>query len=166
MALAVAAHRRQNEPCHVGSSVLFADDDELFECEKIGCELRAPAAIFSLEKIVRARTARGRSQLECIFGYVVRAWCTAMPGFLLYDASYQPIRWRLTHGAEMAKKVTRSRPWTKEEVRMLKTLTGAKTKMVIARKLKRSVDAMYGLATKLGVMLGETEGGKRHGEQT
>ena len=67
---------------------------------------------------------------------------------------------------EMAKKVTRSRPWTKEEVRMLKTLTGAKTKMVIARKLKRSVDAMYGLASKLGVMRGETEGGKRHGEQT
>jgi len=66
----------------------------------------------------------------------------------------------------MAKKVTRSRPWTKEEVRMLKTLTGAKTKMVIARKLKRSVGVMYGLATKLGVMRGETERGKRHGEQT
>jgi hypothetical protein len=65
----------------------------------------------------------------------------------------------------MAKKVTRSRPWTKEEVRMLKTLTGAKTKMVIARKLKRSVDVMYGLATKLGVMRRETERGNRHGEQ-
>jgi hypothetical protein len=26
--------------------------------------------------------------------------------------------------------------------------------MVIARKLKRSVDAMYGLASKLGMMLG------------
>jgi hypothetical protein len=74
-------------------------------------------------------------------------------GFLLYAPSYQPIRWRLTHGAEMAKKVTRSRPWTKEEVRMLKTLTGAKTKMVIARKLKRSVDAMSRLASRLGVML-------------
>jgi hypothetical protein len=60
----------------------------------------------------------------------------------------------------MAKKVTRSRPWTKEEVRMLKTLTGAKTKMVIARKLQRSVDAMYGLATKLGVMLGGDRGRK------
>ena len=53
----------------------------------------------------------------------------------------------------MGKKITRSRPWTKEEVRMLKTLTRAKTKMVIARKLKRSVDAMDGLATKLGMML-------------
>jgi hypothetical protein len=49
----------------------------------------------------------------------------------------------------MAKKVTRSRPWTKEEVRMPKTLT-RKTRMVIARKLKRSVDAIYGLATSLG----------------
>jgi hypothetical protein len=54
----------------------------------------------------------------------------------------------------MAKKITRSYPWTKEEVRMLKTLTREKTKMVIARKQKRSVDAMYGLASKLGVMLG------------
>jgi hypothetical protein len=52
----------------------------------------------------------------------------------------------------MAKKVTRSRPWTKEEVRMLKTLTREKTKVVIARKLKRSVDAIYGLATSLGFM--------------
>jgi hypothetical protein len=53
----------------------------------------------------------------------------------------------------MAKKITRSRPWTREEVRMLKTLTREKTRMVIVRKLKRSVDAMHGLATKLGVML-------------
>jgi hypothetical protein len=53
----------------------------------------------------------------------------------------------------MARKVTPSQPWTREEVRMLKTLTGAKTKMVIARKLKWSVDAIYGLASKLGVMV-------------
>ena len=53
---------------------------------------------------------------------------------------------------EVAKKVTRSRPWTKEEVRMLKTLTREKTRIVIGRKLKWSVDAMYGLATRLGVM--------------
>jgi hypothetical protein len=65
----------------------------------------------------------------------------------------------------MAKKVTRSRPWTREEMRMLKTLTREKTRIVIARKLKRSVDAVYGLASKLGVMRGETEGGKRRGEQ-
>ena len=60
----------------------------------------------------------------------------------------------------MGKKITRSRPWTKEEVRMLKTLTRAKTKMVIARKLKRSADAMYGLATKLAVMLRADRGRK------
>ena len=56
----------------------------------------------------------------------------------------------------MAKKETRSRPWTREEVRMLKTLTRTKTKMVIGRKLKRSVDARYRLATKLGMMLEST----------
>jgi hypothetical protein len=49
----------------------------------------------------------------------------------------------------MAKKITRSRPWTKQEVRMLRTLTREKTKMVIARKLKRSANVMYGLASKL-----------------
>jgi hypothetical protein len=59
----------------------------------------------------------------------------------------------------MAKKATnihswRSRPWTKEEVRTLKTLAREKTKGVVARKLKRSVDAMYRLASTLGVMLG------------
>jgi hypothetical protein len=55
----------------------------------------------------------------------------------------------------MGKKITRSRPWTKEEVRMLKTLAREQTKTtVIARKLKRSVDAMYRLASKLGVTLG------------
>jgi hypothetical protein len=61
----------------------------------------------------------------------------------------------LSHGDQMAKKVTRSRPWTKEELRMLKTLTREKTRMVIARKLKRSVDAIYGLVSKLGLMPGE-----------
>ena len=69
-------------------------------------------------------------------------------------------------GNEMAKKITRSRPWTKEEVRMLNALRREKTRMVIARKLNRCVDAIYGLASKLGVMLGEVEGGKRRGEQT
>jgi hypothetical protein len=54
--------------------------------------------------------------------------------------------------SEMSKKITRSRPWTKEELRMLKTLTREKTRIVIGRKLKRSVDAMYGMAKKLGVM--------------
>ena len=59
----------------------------------------------------------------------------------------------------MAKKVTRSRPWTKEEVRMLKVLSREKTKTtVIARKLKRSVAAVYLRASKLAVALG---GGRR-----
>ena len=61
----------------------------------------------------------------------------------------------------MAKKIRRSRPWTKEELRMLKTLAGQQTKTtVIAQKLKRSVDAMYRLASKLGVMLGGGRGRK------
>jgi len=37
----------------------------------------------------------------------------------------------------MGKKITRSRPWTKEEARMLKTLAREKTKTVFARKSKR-----------------------------
>jgi hypothetical protein len=49
---------------------------------------------------------------------------------------------------------------------MLKALRREKTRMVIARKFNRCVDAIYGLASKLGVMLGEVEGGKRRGEQT
>jgi hypothetical protein len=50
----------------------------------------------------------------------------------------------------MAKKITRSRPWTKEEVRMLRSLAREKTRTVIARKLKRSVDAMNRLGATLG----------------
>jgi hypothetical protein len=58
-------------------------------------------------------------------------------------------------GKEMAKKTTRTRPWTKDEVRMLKSLAREKTKTtVIARKLKRSVAAVYLRASKLAVMLG------------
>jgi hypothetical protein len=74
--------------------------------------------------------------------------------FLLYDALYQSRR-LLKQGAEMAKKVTRTRPWTKDEVRMLKVLAREKTKTtVIARKLKRSVAAVYLRAAKLAVPLG------------
>ena len=55
----------------------------------------------------------------------------------------------------MAKKVKRTRPWTKDEVRMLKVLAREKTKTtVIARKLKRSVAAVYLRAAKLAVPLG------------
>ena len=57
----------------------------------------------------------------------------------------------------MAKKATiKLRPWTKEDVRTLKTLAREKTKTtVIARKLKRTVGATYQKARALGVTLGE-----------
>jgi hypothetical protein len=58
----------------------------------------------------------------------------------------------------MAKKITRSRPWT---LRTLKALAREKTKTtVIARKLKRSVAAVYLQASKLAVMLGGGRGKK------
>jgi hypothetical protein len=61
----------------------------------------------------------------------------------------------------MAKKIRRSRPWTKEELRMLKTLAREQTKTtVIARKLKRSLAAVYLQASKLAVMLGGGRGRK------
>jgi hypothetical protein len=67
-----------------------------------------------------------------------------------------------SRGNEMARKITRSRPWTKEEIRMLKTLAREKTKTtLIARKLKRSVAAVYLRASKLAVMLGGGRGRKR-----
>jgi hypothetical protein len=47
---------------------------------------------------------------------------------------------------------------------MLKTLTREKTRIVIGRKLKRSVDAMYGLATRLGVMKPQPQEGGRGGD--
>jgi hypothetical protein len=44
----------------------------------------------------------------------------------------------------MAKKTKKIRPWTKEDVRMLKALAREKTKTtVIARKLKRTLYATY-----------------------
>jgi hypothetical protein len=54
-----------------------------------------------------------------------------------------------------AKKTTKIRPWTKEDVRMLKALAreGSKT-TEIARKLKRTLGATYQQAHKLGVSLG------------
>jgi hypothetical protein len=64
----------------------------------------------------------------------------------------------------MAKKATNiscgSRPWTKEDVRTLKSLAREKTKTtVIARKLKRSVGATHQKAMRLGVTLG---GGRKN----
>jgi hypothetical protein len=65
-------------------------------------------------------------------------------------------------GKRMAK-TTKLRPWTKDEVRTLKTLAREKVKTsVIARKLRRSVGATYQKAMGLGVMLGGGRG-KRKG---
>ena len=62
----------------------------------------------------------------------------------------------------MAKKTTKIRPWTKEDIRMLKALAREKTKTsVIARKLKRSVGATYQKAQALRVMLGGGRGKRR-----
>jgi hypothetical protein len=59
-------------------------------------------------------------------------------------------------GTTMAKKITRSRPWTEEDVRTLKTLAREQTKTtVIARKLKRTERATYQKALALGVTLGD-----------
>ena len=59
----------------------------------------------------------------------------------------------------MAKKTLKLRPWTKEDVRTLKTLAREKTKTtVIACQLKRSLGATHQKAMRLGVMLG---GGRR-----
>ena len=59
----------------------------------------------------------------------------------------------------MAKKITRSRPWTKEDVRTLKVAHEKTKTTVIARKLKRSVGATHQKAMRLGVMLG---GGRKN----
>ena len=54
------------------------------------------------------------------------------------------------------------RPWTKEDVRALKTMAREKTKTsVIARKLKRTLTAIRQKATALGVKLaGSQRSGK------
>ena len=55
----------------------------------------------------------------------------------------------------MAKKTTKIRPWTKEDIRILKTLKREKVKMsVIARKLKRSLGATNQKAMRLGLTPG------------
>jgi hypothetical protein len=62
----------------------------------------------------------------------------------------------------MAKKTTKIRPWTKEDISTLKTLGRAKTTAaVIARKLKRTVGATYQKARALSVTLGAR--GKKRG---
>jgi hypothetical protein len=60
----------------------------------------------------------------------------------------------------MPKKPLKARPWTKEDVRVLKGLAREKTKTtVIARKLKRSVGSTHQKAMRLGVTLG---GGRKN----
>jgi hypothetical protein len=62
----------------------------------------------------------------------------------------------------MAKRTAKRRDWTKEDVRMLKTLAREKVKTtVIARKLRRSVGATRQKAMILGVTLGEGRRKKR-----
>ena len=54
----------------------------------------------------------------------------------------------------MAKKTTKPRPWTKDDIQMLKTLVREKTKTsVVARNLKRSPTATRQKASALGVKL-------------
>jgi hypothetical protein len=82
----------------------------------------------------------------------------ATRAFLLYD-SRRFVRnigaWR----TKMSKKTTKLRPWTKEDIRTLKTLAREKVKTsVIARKLKRTLGATYQKAKGLRVTLG---GGRR-----
>jgi hypothetical protein len=55
----------------------------------------------------------------------------------------------------MAAKKVKLRPWTKDDVKMLKSLAREGTKTTaIARKLKRSVGATQQKAMRLGVSLG------------
>jgi hypothetical protein len=54
----------------------------------------------------------------------------------------------------MAKKTKKLRPWTKDDVQMLKTLVREKTKTsMVARRLKRTVRATQQKAIALGVKL-------------
>ena len=56
----------------------------------------------------------------------------------------------------MAMKTAKHRDWTKEDVRMLKTLAREKVKTtVIAKKLMRSAGATRNKAFHLGVTLGK-----------
>jgi hypothetical protein len=62
----------------------------------------------------------------------------------------------------MAKKATKIRPWTKEDIRTLKALAREKRKTsVIARKLKRSPGATHQKAMRLGVKLGTSRTKKK-----
>jgi hypothetical protein len=58
-----------------------------------------------------------------------------------------------------AKKTTKIRPWTKDDVRTLKALAREGTQTTaIAQKLKRTLGATYQQAKRLGVSLGGGRG--------
>jgi hypothetical protein len=62
----------------------------------------------------------------------------------------------------MAKKTTKPRPWTKEDLQMLKAMVREKTKTsVVARKLKRTESATRQKAAALGVKLAGASQRKR-----
>ena len=62
----------------------------------------------------------------------------------------------------MAKKTKQPRPWTKEDIRTLKSMVREKTKTsVVARKLKRTYNATRQKASALGVKLAGTSQRKR-----
>jgi hypothetical protein len=69
---------------------------------------------------------------------------------------------KATGTTKTAKTTRKLRPWTKEDVRILKTLAREQTKTtVIARKLKRSVVATQHKASSLGVSVGGGRGRNR-----
>jgi hypothetical protein len=62
----------------------------------------------------------------------------------------------------MAKKTKKAKPWSIEDVRMLKTLVREKTKTtVVARKLKRTETATRQKAGALGVKLAGAKGKRK-----
>jgi hypothetical protein len=62
----------------------------------------------------------------------------------------------------MAKKTTKARPWTKDDISTLKAMAREKAKTsVIARKLKRTVRGTYQKAVKLGVKLAGSQRKKK-----
>ena len=73
------------------------------------------------------------------------------------------IRWQHSGGEDIDGSEDREvGPWTKEDVRKLKTVAREKTRtIVIARKLKRTLGATYAKANALGVSVGITRREKK-----
>jgi hypothetical protein len=103
---------------------------------------------------VRAQASWMKPTISCIRASSWHVLVSRQVSILFYDDGGF-VRNIGAGGTTMGEKITGGRPWTKEELRMLKTLAGQQTKTtVIARKLKRSVAAVYLRASKLAVMLG------------